>query len=721
MEKVIDVKVNVQQAKKNFNDVNDSIKLQEKFVADLKLKIAELEFEMSKMNGTQQMMASQTLKDFNAELKVEAAALRTLKVEAAQYNEVLKKQNKTTGVGKVKALEFNESLLKNRDIQSGLNTITGGLSGQIVKFTKLFVSASKGIKLAGLSLNLFKKALIATGIGAIVVLVGTLVANFDKLKDAINGVSSTQKDQLNTIKDQVAAEQSKLDTINNQDETLKRQGKSEEEILQLKMKQTEEVIESLKLQLEQEKQIKKSQVAAAERNQKIMAGIIGVLTAPVTMILAAIDAVTYAASFVPGLGVEATSLAKDFTMDTASMLFDPEKTAKEGDKVINETEKKLTTLVNTRDGYHNKLQDRERKHGENMFRTIMNSLEKTSELLQDLNRKREEKDADTHLKQLELERKRALEKAEKEIKNEKFLRIAKQKLNDFYDEQRQEAIEKDRSAVNKIFEKFEKEREDKEADTHLKKLELERERAFEELQLAGGTEQDKFNLFLHFQKLRKEAQDKDNAEATEKLKKKAADDLKIEQEQEAARLQLKMQSLDSAIAIANEETAVGKALLVAKQIMLAREAVLNFKKNLINATSAMTGVTITASEAAAQTTASIAKAANVAPPPLNLPFIATALATAASVMSAVKAAVDATKGAASAAGAGGGITGAQLDTPRISAAAPSFNIVGASPENQLAQTIADQTQQPVQAYVVANDVTTAQGLERNIIQESSLG
>ena len=182
-----------------------------------------------------------------------------------------------------------------------------------------------------------------------------------------------------------------------------------------------------------------------------------------------------------------------------------------------------------------------------------------------------------------------------------------------------------------------------------------------------------------------------------------------------------MQSLDSAIAIANEETAVGKALLVAKQIMLAREAVLNFKKNLINATSAISGVTITASEAATQTTASIAKAANVAPPPLNLPFIATALATAASVMSAVKAAVDATKGAASAAGAGGGIAGARLDTPRISAAAPSFSIVGASPENQLAQTIADQTQQPVQAYVVANDVTTAQGLERNIIQESSLG
>tara|TARA_R100000231_G_scaffold9100_2_gene11666 strand:+ start:9663 stop:11540 length:1878 start_codon:yes stop_codon:yes gene_type:complete len=56
-----------------------------------------------------------------------------------------------------------------------------------------------------------------------------------------------------------------------------------------------------------------------------------------------------------------------------------------------------------------------------------------------------------------------------------------------------------------------------------------------------------------------------------------------------------------------------------------------------------------------------------------------------------------------------------------SAQAPSFNIVGASPENQLAQSLADVTQKPVKAFVVASDVTTAQSLDRNIIQESSLG
>ena len=53
--------------------------------------------------------------------------------------------------------------------------------------------------------------------------------------------------------------------------------------------------------------------------------------------------------------------------------------------------------------------------------------------------------------------------------------------------------------------------------------------------------------------------------------------------------------------------------------------------------------------------------------------------------------------------------------------APAFNIVGSDPQNQLAQTLATQTDKPVKAFVVSGDVTTAQSLDRNIIQESSLG
>jgi hypothetical protein len=53
------------------------------------------------------------------------------------------------------------------------------------------------------------------------------------------------------------------------------------------------------------------------------------------------------------------------------------------------------------------------------------------------------------------------------------------------------------------------------------------------------------------------------------------------------------------------------------------------------------------------------------------------------------------------------------------APAPSFNVVGNSGVNQIAQTLGNQ--QPVQAYVVANNVTTQQSLDRNIVNNASLG
>ncbi len=52
---------------------------------------------------------------------------------------------------------------------------------------------------------------------------------------------------------------------------------------------------------------------------------------------------------------------------------------------------------------------------------------------------------------------------------------------------------------------------------------------------------------------------------------------------------------------------------------------------------------------------------------------------------------------------------------------PSFNIVGATETSQLAEAVGSQTQQPIQAYVVANDITTAQSLENNIVEGATIG
>ena len=53
--------------------------------------------------------------------------------------------------------------------------------------------------------------------------------------------------------------------------------------------------------------------------------------------------------------------------------------------------------------------------------------------------------------------------------------------------------------------------------------------------------------------------------------------------------------------------------------------------------------------------------------------------------------------------------------------APAFNVVGASPENQLAVALGDQQKQPVKAYVVSDEVTNAQAMDRKIIKGASIG
>jgi hypothetical protein len=71
-------------------------------------------------------------------------------------------------------------------------------------------------------------------------------------------------------------------------------------------------------------------------------------------------------------------------------------------------------------------------------------------------------------------------------------------------------------------------------------------------------------------------------------------------------------------------------------------------------------------------------------------------------------------------GSGGGSAGSVGSVPSASAAQPTFNVVGNTGINQLAQSLGQQGQQPIQTYVVAGNVTSAQSLERNKIQNASL-
>ena len=67
-----------------------------------------------------------------------------------------------------------------------------------------------------------------------------------------------------------------------------------------------------------------------------------------------------------------------------------------------------------------------------------------------------------------------------------------------------------------------------------------------------------------------------------------------------------------------------------------------------------------------------------------------------------------------------GATGGSVPTPAISTP-PAFNVVGATAESQLAQTIAGAQQKPVRAYVVSTDVSTQQALDRKTANQATLG
>ena len=255
--------------------------------------------------------------------------------------------------------------------------------------------------------------------------------------------------------------------------------------------------------------------------------------------------------------------------------------------------------------------------------------------------------------------------------------------------------------------------------------------------------------------LKQEYKDEDEAiaaDAATKKSEKAAADAAAEEKEEQERRARRDETFDHAVSLVGAETRLGKVLLAAKKLIQAQEFVMDAidevreaKAIAKKAKNAVTNVSIKAAETGVETKASIGKAVNAAPPPFNIPFIVSAVGTAVGVISAVKAAVSATKSAAAAAGGGGGGVSTPSAPKLPPSRPPSFNIVGASGTNQLADvintrsgeqtsaiegSINSQTQviqegqegqtAPIKAYVVSDEVTSMQGLERNAQEETGL-
>jgi hypothetical protein len=228
------------------------------------------------------------------------------------------------------------------DIREGLmnldfDKVKIGLTGMGSGFTSMGQQAKAAF--TGI-----KGAIAATGIGLLVIAIGTIYAYWDDIKGVVSGVTSEQKKLNAEAEKNVKSAQDNLDLISEQENILKLQGKTEKEILNMKIAATAEAIEETKIKLHQQKATRDAQIDAAKRNKTILEGFISFVTAPIMLLLKGIDLAGKA------LGKD-FELAKGFTGSIAGLVFDPEKVAANVDSSIAETEKGLRALKNASAGH----------------------------------------------------------------------------------------------------------------------------------------------------------------------------------------------------------------------------------------------------------------------------------------------------------------------------------------------------------------------------------
>ena len=232
-------------------------------------------------------------------------------------------------------------------------------------------------------------------------------------------------------------------------------------------------------------------------------------------------------------------------------------------------------------------------------------------------------------------------------------------------------------AISKIQDDFVQKQKDKDAETELEKINLEEERKLAELERLGATEQQKLAIKEYYSGLKTDVSNKE-----------AEDDIALGEKVKSAKLSMAKNALSLIGEIAGKGSKIAKGVAIAQATISGVEGTINAFK-----------------------TASASPITTVFP---GYPFVQAGLAAgfAAVNIASIKS-TDPSKG-----GGGGGVKapsgGGAAPTP------PSFNVVGASETSALGDAVAGQANEPVQAYVVSNDVTTAQSLQNNIVDGATI-
>lgn len=273
----------------------------------------------------------------------------------------------------------------------------------------------------------------------------------------------------------------------------------------------------------------------------------------------------------------------------------------------------------------------------------------------------------------------------------------RKKFNDEVNKEEQKSIEEHQKAIFDLNKRYDDEKANRLADTAEKKAQLDYERRLAEIEGIANTELEKQTLIEKLDQEHKarlkvitDDAEKEKTKVEEENFKARLEIDKLEYEHKRKMLGATTALLDTAAGALGDSTVAGKAAAVASATI----------KTLLASVDAFQGM-VSAIPGPAGIAAGIAASGFA---------VLTGFKTVKSILS-----VKTPKASG----------GSSVSSPNISgtggASAPQFNVVGNAGTNQLAQTLAGQASQPIQAYVVSGAVTTAQSLDRNIISNASIG
>ena len=279
----------------------------------------------------------------------------------------------------VESKDLEQQLLR---VQSAMALAQGlqGLGEARDSFKQLkavAIDAFKGIK----------TAIGSTGIGLLVVALGAIYTYWDDIKEAVSGVSEQQKKLNADSQKNVDQQNEKLKSIGAQDNILKLQGKSEKEILAIKIKQTDEAILATEVNQKNQIQTNKLAVEGAKRNYEMLRSYIDFMQTPLRWLYKtgaeAINGIIDLLNKIPGVNIKGKldeTLGEKAADYLAKLGFDPDQVKADGEATIKESQDALLKLKNDRAGYRLAINDIDKKAAKDAELTEEEKQKKLKEL-----------------------------------------------------------------------------------------------------------------------------------------------------------------------------------------------------------------------------------------------------------------------------------------------------------------------------------------------------